>query len=314
MTDQANSFSPPDRVVIEISRNCNLDCIMCGFGGEKLRSDLFISRSLFSRILYEVAFHAKEIRLNGRGESALHPFFAEMIRETRLLDISLLSLFTNFSWKKDPLLETFVEHQVLLYLSIDSPVKIEFEAIRKNGSFDRFMNNLTQIRHIEPIPFFVFTIQNDNLHRIFDIAEFALEYEVGLIYNVVRVDDSSYKVDFIRKIEQSWNNIYSDLQKSKQLLEDHGLTVKIPDHIWGKKIDITDYSTSGVLDTCPNVTNEVFIAYDGSVFPCNMFNPYSYGHLMENQFSHIWGSTNHQQFLSNHKKHSYCANCEFICD
>ena len=307
-------FPPPETVVIEISRNCNLNCIMCGFGGHPIRHEFFMPQALFTHILQEVASQATELRLNGRGESALHPAFMEMIEETDILNHIRLSLFTNFSWKKDPLLNCFQEKRVVLFLSIDSPIRIEFEAIRRSSSFYLFLQNLEQIKQMDPRPTLVFTLQVANLHRIVDIAQFALDYEVNLIYNVVRADDPHYRTQFWGYLTKNWTTIQTELVTVKKCLEAHGLQVKIPDQIWGKKIEFATHKTSGTVAVCPNVRTEVFIGYDGTIYPCNMFHPFIYGYLEKEVFETIWASERHQWFLVNQKHHPYCANCEFICD
>ena len=62
-----------EELLIELSQNCNLDCIMCGFGKRNNSRDKFMSFEDFVEIYDKLGDKADKIRLNGRGESTIHP-------------------------------------------------------------------------------------------------------------------------------------------------------------------------------------------------------------------------------------------------
>ena len=72
-------------VIIELSKNCNLNCIMCGYGARFNKPDKFMKFSLFDSLLRELNGDFEVVRLNGRGESTIHPEFVRFIRHTHQL-------------------------------------------------------------------------------------------------------------------------------------------------------------------------------------------------------------------------------------
>lgn len=86
----------PTRLVLELSRNCNLNCSMCGFGGRPINSTLFMHSIVLQRLIDEYLVAVEEIRLNGRGESTLHPDFVPILQQVReSFPHARLTLFTN---------------------------------------------------------------------------------------------------------------------------------------------------------------------------------------------------------------------------
>ncbi|MDW8086353.1 MAG: SPASM domain-containing protein, partial [Ignisphaera sp.] len=54
------------------------------------------------------------------------------------------------------------------------------------------------------------------------------------------------------------------------------------------------------------------ILYDGTVTPCNMFNPYPYGNIKSQSLEQIWNGDRRLAFIDNHKYDTYCRNCAYI--
>src|SRR5690554_4176486 len=95
-------------VLIELSNNCNLSCKMCGYGQKAIEEKRFISWDLFCKIINSLRGKTEILRLNGRGESTLHPEFNKMLAYTRdaLPNIGI-HLFTNLSFKSPFTIESF---------------------------------------------------------------------------------------------------------------------------------------------------------------------------------------------------------------
>ena len=55
-------------VIIEISQNCNLECIMCGFGRMNNSKDKFMPLNRFKEVYDSVKNRTQSVRINGRGE------------------------------------------------------------------------------------------------------------------------------------------------------------------------------------------------------------------------------------------------------
>lgn len=303
--------SKPNRLILELSQNCNLNCIMCGFGGKPISSFRFMSEELIQTIIKQGDFLSDlhEIRLNGRGESTLHPGFIKIVEYlSELFPKARLTLFTNLMFQDEKILDNLLENNVNLFVSIDSPKKENLEFIRKGTRFDLLMRRIKMLKG----GFLVFTLQDCNVNEITDIGRFSKEQGLGLIINVVRTDDKEYEKNFLNTLCNKWEDILKQLSSLHALIPKKELL--IPDQIWGRKIPehIATTISCGTLKICPNLLSEMMIASDGNVFPCNMFNPETYGSIHEVFLEKLWVSIKRLSLIDSYKEHYYCRNCEYM--
>lgn len=298
-----------ERLILELSANCNIACAMCGFGGKPIDPSRYISQTLLSSILDDdISSHVSEIRLNGRGESTIHPQFVEIVRDVRNRYPSAhLSLFTNLMFKDENLLKILHELNVMLFVSVDSVNKELYEKIRRGSSFNRFQKRLQLIKEAT----LVFTLQPDNITEIASVCQVAANHGFGFILNVVRTDDPSFRIHFQNTLSKNWELIIEQLQYCVHTL---GNMAFIPDYIWSHRVpdNISNCVTCGSLQSCPIVGTEIMIGYDGVAFPCNMFNPTVLGNLTEEHLNSIINGQNRKNFITCHKDHYYCNNCAYI--
>jgi len=115
-----------------------------------------------------------------------------------------------------------------------------------------------------------------------------------------------------RLLNEKWGLILTQLETLHLIIPQKKLF--IPDQIWGKKIpeNLATTITSGSLPMCPNAREELMIAYDGTIFPCNMFNPYKLGNMIENSLEKIWNSQQRREFVENYRDNYYCQKCEYM--
>jgi len=300
-----------EEVIIELSFNCNLSCIMCGFGKDvnPISKEKFLSFDKYKKILEQIGNKTKAIRLNGRGESTIHPDFIKIVDYTRLKFPHLkIILFSNLSFKKQEIIDSFIKNNMQLFISLDSPLKKELEYIRKGANFNFIINNLEKLKKSTVRPFIIFTIQEINYNRIYEIAEFALEYNCNILYNTIRRDEGID--EFISIVKNDIDFISEQFEKGKKLFEKTNLQFLFPDQLAGIRLyNSFAQKTHGSLNYCPALNKELCILYDGKVTPCNMFNPYKYGNIFENSLDEIWEGKERKYFLKNYKSHYYCKNC-----
>jgi MoaA/NifB/PqqE/SkfB family radical SAM enzyme len=305
----------PTRLILELSRNCNIHCSMCGFGGHPIQDDWYMHKNILNQFLHtspelsDFLSEVTEIRLNGRGESTIHPKFEEIVQTIASnFPHARLTLFTNLMVPNERILELFNQYNVEIYVSVDSADPNRFEMIRKGAKFELLISHLKRIRNA----FLVFTLQKNNIDDIASIGKFAAEYNMGLIINIIRIDDPSYQAEFNSLLDAKWSILLEELGKLHLLIPQKRLL--IPDQIWSRKIPskISTTTSCGALPQCPNIPQEVMIGYDGIVYPCNMFNPEILGDLKSDSLPFIWQSSKHQSFLNNHKQHFYCNHCEYM--
>ena len=296
-------------LIIELSYNCNLTCKMCGFWRKKNDERKFMSKKRFFSILKSLGPYSRTVRLNGRGESTIHPDFIEILDQTRgyLNDIDI-NLFTNLSFNDENILNAFVRNDVQLFISIDSPFQKELESIRRGCDYRAIMKNIENLSDIQPRPFIIFTIMEDNLNRIRQIGDFALNHEMSIIYNVVRSDQGLEY--FVEKVTAEKEDIKNDFDHVRKGYRNTDLSCIIPSQISGVDLGERSYDqTHGQLETCPSLGNELCVLYNGDVIPCNMFNPYVFGNIFEQNFDDIMNGEKRKWFVNNHKEYYYCNNC-----
>ena len=284
---------------------------MCGFGGQAISKDLFMEKRILDGLLEADDFWSdlKEIRLNGRGESTLYPNFADIVKTLRInFPAANLSLFTNMMMPDPKILNQLKKSRVDFFVSVDSTEPSEYESIRRGANFDLLMERLPLIDS----GFIVFTLQKSNFFKIGEMGDFASKLGFGLIINVLRTDDPTLKEEFRQALDYHWQELIKQLTSLHSYFPQNRLL--IPDQICGRTVSKKTATTlsCGQLPVCPNITTELMIAYNGLVFPCNMFNPFVYGDLKLQSVEEIWKSYAHSDFLSKHKTHYYCQNCEYM--
>ena len=300
-------------VIIEMSHNCNLSCQMCGFGFKHnlVKKEKYISDDTFKSFVDILAPKTKVLRLNGRGESTIHPHFTELLEWTHNKYPNLcINLFTNASFKNEMLIASLIKTNVQIFISFDSVKKEVLEKIRFGCKFESIADNIKRLNNAPIRPFLIATLQEDNINEIEELGDFAYQNNCSIIYNVIRSDDNNTIVGFLKYVKQNSAKISTAFENVAKMFEGSQLQCLIPDQIGGISID-THYKTQshGTMTTCPAIKNELCVLYNGNVTPCNMFNPYIYGNLTESSLEDIILGLKYSNFKRLYKKHYYCNNC-----
>lgn len=300
-----------DEIIIELSHNCNLNCVMCGFGKEinPYSKSKFLTFENYKSILHQIGDKATTIRLNGRGESTIHPNFVDILNYTKEHYPNVnINLFSNLSFHNNQIIEALINNHVQLFISLDSSEADELTAIRKGAKFQFIQENIKYLSVLPNRPFIIFTIQEANIHRIYDIAIFAYENDCQILYNTIRRDEGIET--FIKLVNEQHQNISEQFQRVTELYLNSPLQCLYPDQLAGIRLEVAkSMQTHGMMHSCPALSKELCIFYDGTVTPCNMFNPYVYGNIFRQSLNEIWNSRERLDFLISHKSYYYCQNC-----
>jgi MoaA/NifB/PqqE/SkfB family radical SAM enzyme len=205
---------------------------MCGFGKDAnpFNKNKFLSFYNYKTILQQIGDKTKTIRLNGRGESTIHPDFVEILNYTKQIFPQLnINLFSNFSFKNDKVTDALVENGVQLFISMDSPIASELTAIRKGANFQFIENNIKQISKLPNRPFIIFTIQEANIQRIFDMAKFACANNCQILYNTIHRDDGIET--FIEAVKTIITQLLNNLRQSMNCTKIQICNVCIPTNL-----------------------------------------------------------------------------------
>jgi MoaA/NifB/PqqE/SkfB family radical SAM enzyme len=284
---------------------------MCGFGREvnPYSKSKFLTFYNYKSILHQIGDKTKTIRLNGRGESTIHHDFVDILNYTKEQYPNVnINLFSNFSFNNKRILGSLITNRVQLFISMDSSEPEELTAIRKDAIFQYIEENIKKLNQLPTRPFIIFTIQETNIHRIYDIAKFAYENNCQILYNTIRRNEGIET--FVALVNQRTQNISEQFYKVTELYANSTLQCLYPDQLAGIQLKvIKSTQTHGTMQSCPALNKELCIFYDGTITPCNMFNPYVYGNIFKQSLNEIWNSPDRLEFLISHKNHYYCQNC-----
>lgn len=136
----------PVHVDVELAGKCQLACTMCPYGtGAFDESKQGMMPADMALDVLTQARHggASSVKLNFRGEPGLAHSLINMVQYAKALDFDEISINTNltaFSYRRiHELCEAGVD---LVIVSADGATKKTYEAIRKNGSFPKLLDNL----------------------------------------------------------------------------------------------------------------------------------------------------------------------------
>ncbi len=138
---QVVSSPSPPVLYIELTQNCNGRCDFCR--GETWCNDprYNMSQKLFKILLREYIPFATLVDLRVWGESLILPDFDKYVASVARLGPSI-RLTTNLGCGTPAVLQSIVDHDVFISVSIDAAEKSLFERIRKGVSYDTVMKNL----------------------------------------------------------------------------------------------------------------------------------------------------------------------------
>ncbi len=133
----------PDRLYIEITNACNLDCIMCPTGLHVLeRPKGFMDEEYFKRIVKEMAPHVRTTTLHIWGEPLLHPRLVPMIRYAREAGLEV-SISTNATLLDETQARAILASGLSeIYLCLDGMDAATYEAIRRKADFVTTVANI----------------------------------------------------------------------------------------------------------------------------------------------------------------------------
>ena len=302
----------PRKILLELTNNCNLNCVMCGIGKNGYDPSRDLSIDLLNSLSENVLINANLIRLNGLGESTIIPDFLEYLNILNKLPAQL-EIVTNLTVANNKIWDKLLENNTNFLISCDSSSSQLFESIRRGASFTSFKKNLQYIGSNLSNPLqgqIIFTLMELNIHEITKVVELAAKMGLGgVIINVVKLDLK--KNDWMY---QHFENIIEQFQKAYELAESYKIVLKLPDHI-GKLPVNKNISNPSCKLSCNNPWEEVYIRYNGDLTVCNMLNPYIYGNCQNDSFEEIWNGLNAElfrSFVNTKYRHYYCEDCYYL--
>lgn len=276
----------PDRIYLELTNNCNFQCIMCPNGrGLMKRERGFMDYELAKKIIDEMAPHVQTIVLHIWGESLLHPRIFDIIKYCQKYNIRT-ELSTNTSLLNEKISRDIIYSGLsMIYLCVDGISKETYEHVRKNGDYEKAVANVEDFLRIK----------NEKNRK-------------EPIVNLQIIAMSETKND-IEKFKNRWTIKGVD-----------NINIK-PLDTWGGQIDeINALNANGINRLtkrfhCPNLWYHVHIYWDGTLICCDRdFDAkYPLGDVIDGVMK-IWNGPKMQELRKKHIKQDLsdipsCGNC-----
>ena len=309
---EIQNYEVPEKILLELTNNCNLNCIMCGIGKYGYNSSRNMSLDLLNSLKKDLLPIVSMIRLNGLGESTIIPNFIDYLDILRELPAKL-EIVTNLTVQNNKIWQKLIEINTNFLISCDSSNPKVFESIRRGSKFEVFEKNMDYIGNSISNPMqaqIIFTLMEQNINELLGVIEFASKKCLGgVIVNVVKLDSKNNLW-----IKNQYHEIINVFKLAYELAKSYNINLKLPDHMGGIPVN-QKISTPSCRFYCENSWKEVYIRYNGDLTVCNMLNPYIYGNCKNYPFNKIWNGLNaymFRSFVNNEFRHYYCQDCYYM--
>ena len=305
-----NDSSLPEKVYIEPTSKCNLNCSICFRHGWVDEEKAHMSMQTFQAFSSQIPHlpSVREVFFGGMGEPLYHPEICRMIqalpqniKKTLRTNGTLLTPESSAALINAGLDE--------LWISMDGFTEECYESIQTGSRFDQIVSNIATFNHARKGTSvrlcITFVITPENVKQLDQINEFADRYSVDEL-NISHMIPGK------------------PIPKEQMLYDRDDLYV-------GKMHRYGSCAEHKEEFLCPFVSkNSVFIRWDGAVIPCMLLlhnhytylfeekrkiTSFSYGNILDNYLLDCWNSTEYRSFR--HRVNTFyfpfCTSC-WGCD
>lgn len=291
--DADEAIDLPEKIYIEPTSMCNLNCEICfrhGWINEKLGR---MSTDIFTQIISSLSEMPtiKEVFFAGMGEPLFHPDICNMIRKVPgNLDTLLLTNGTLLSREMSrKLISAGLSH---LWISMDGFDRDIYERIQSGSKYDTILDNI----------------------RAFNEERKGTNVKLGITFVVVPDN-----VDQLQKINEFADYVHADILNISHMIPgspiDKNEMIELynrTDISVGKMHRFEPKANKTEENICPFIQNKVtFIRWDGNVMPCmqllhscktylyeeeRKITSFSYGNIGEKSLQQIWDNEEYRAF------------------
>lgn len=136
-------FSFPERITVELTNRCNLQCVMCPRSKVKMRlGDM--DADLFKNIINEAShFLPTCLVAFFRGESLLHPNLLELLSFAKNKGLKPIQLASNAFFLDSKITDSILDLGIdFISFSVDVNNPETYKKIRKNSYFEKIFSNI----------------------------------------------------------------------------------------------------------------------------------------------------------------------------
>lgn len=348
VNDVYNNLSNLRQITFEMTENCNLDCVYCGYGKlysnnlkrDRKNLDFETAKAIIDRILdFEKSDHSKSAKHNiyisfYGGEPLLCMDTIEKIinyineKSTNFLPIYtmttngiLLDKYANFLIKND----------IKLLISLDGNKKNNKLRVNKNGKdeFERIVSNIDKIRDIDKNYFKNNIAFNSVLHTENSVQEIHAFFKnkFDKMPSIAEMNSNGVDSDCKQEFEEIFNDLFESTQKnpnknkfdidmgfkSQEVVSIHKFMSSYMNFTYNDYNDLLfDYQKSNYIPTgtCTPFERKVFITASGYILPCEKIGTKNYsGSIINGKFH--FNVENYVETLNSiyDKISNRCRNC-----
>ena len=272
-------FSSPQKLEIELTRQCNLNCVHCWNNSLEEKVEL-----PFELVEREIAdFQGHDIKFTG-GEPLRYSHFIDLLK---LCDGKSIEIVSNGTLIDDDILPILREYVNRLNISLHgSNKKIHEKITKKIGSYDRSVSAIIAAQDIGLNPNINYTVMRDNISDITDMMTLAKKLGVkSLRFNVLRNCGRGKILEQISKDE------IAEIRRT--IASNSGIVELERSELYpaGYSIGLDNSKFYG----CGGMRNQVYISSIGNVYPCTLSTDLM-GNIKQNSLAEIWNNEKASEF------------------
>jgi SynChlorMet cassette radical SAM/SPASM protein ScmE len=288
-------LSAPQKVTLNITNRCNLECLYCGVSATKNQpGDLSLEE--WREVVDELArLKVFQLLVSG-GEPFMRADLSELLNHILRYHFRI-SINTNGTLFDDETISQVCRSGRLDYvqISLDGADSQTHDRIRGKGSFERTMRGLETVRRWEaPFSFFVVVSRNnkDSLQKIVRLSKRIGASQISFSPLLPQGSALSHFHDLFLLFDE-WKEVEAELKELKKRYPRliGGSLIKTIERMFEiSKIDIPDHKSikAHLITSCGGSVSECSIRPDGWVIPCDRLWDYRVENVRDKGFESIW--------------------------
>ena len=239
---RVNDNGYPSMIELEMSNQCNLECIMCspllssGLAKKQGKPLLEPYDDSFKEQLKEYYPHLQELRFNG-GEPFAQRLVLEICEDVAKINPSLpISIATNGTIMNKRVKKLLDICEIQINISIDSLIPERYEQIRVNSNFDDLMKNFHIFREYSKKNNKMYSVMvnpmRNNWEEMPHFVDFCHEHHVRLWFNTILYPRHLAMWNLpVEELQKIYDKLSSETSKRKLKYEHQKLHHLVEDQI-----------------------------------------------------------------------------------
>lgn len=265
----------PPKLNFQTNYSCNARCKSCPIE-RPLHKKMEMDVELFNRIAEETFPTAVLISTTTLGEPTMLPWFRHLCTTAKNYDV-LADIVTNGMLLDEDNIGSILSIAADVKISYDSSEEELFNLLRpgcKKSTIDTNLRKLLRQRDIsapqqKPTVTIQSTLMKSNIHQLPEIVSFASDVGADRVKAYYMI---SYSSDMDCEVLAGEDSLYRHyIEESRELAKETGLV-----------FEASEESAIGTIAgihgvRCTTAWHQMWIDYDGLVYPCHSHNGYSLG-------------------------------------